>query len=66
MEIEQIFKTTNSGKFLYIGDLVRCKDCKYAKEWNVNTIRCRINSNDLNAFHRANWFCADGEKRTEV
>ena len=47
MEIEQIFKTTNSGKFLYIGELVRCKDCKHRPVLDGEYPGCYNNGFDL-------------------
>lgn len=62
MEIEQIFKTTNSGKFLYIGELVRCKDCKhcYVEFGNVQFNVCELDHNEVQS---GDWFCADGERK---
>ena len=36
--------------------VVRCKDCKY---WNSETEHCW----NIGQFPKADWFCADGEKK---
>lgn len=61
-EIEEVYKTTNSGKFIPVCELIRCKDCKqsgidstsYPQYW------CSAHTE----YHDGNWFCADGEKRS--
>ena len=39
----------------WVGELVRCKDCKH---WKQQTGHCPYNS----IFTHSEWFCADGEK----
>ena len=41
--------------------VVRCKDCKWAKEAG-NTFECRIRSIG-NLYHDGDYYCADGEPK---
>lgn len=69
MEREQIYRITNSGKIIPVGELVRCKDCK----WGEPTKNCYgedriICGNDDTYIDRyitvpADWFCADAERK---
>ena len=44
----------------WVGELVRCKDCKYRRKIPVmGNIVCVDNS-----VHSPDWFCADGERKT--
>jgi len=46
-------------------ELIRCKDCKNACIYDDEGVICThidINGNDK---HQADWFCADGERRTD-
>ena len=43
--------------------IVRCKDCRYSKDWNVNMIKCLKTENGSTMFHNKNWFCAYGEPK---
>lgn len=51
-----------------VSELVRCKDCKY---WSAERIidfnKCRrwINVGVKNFATIGDWFCADGERRTD-
>lgn len=49
----------------WVGELVRCKDCKhcYVDGENVRFNVCEL---DHNKVQSGDWFCADGEQRTEV
>lgn len=45
----------------WVGELVRCKDCKY---WRTNTEFCMRWSVANVAHHTPpNWYCADGERK---
>ena len=64
MEREQIYRITNSGKIIPVGELVRCKDCKNGKQ-TINAkgevmVDCMMGDNWLKY---PDWFCADGERR---
>lgn len=54
MEKEEIYKITNSGKFIPVGELIRCEKCK-----KYRTVECEIWSDD------SNWFCGDAKKKDE-
>ena len=41
----------------WVGELVRCKDCKY---WNNNGIITKCEKHIGNGYP-GDWFCADGE-----
>lgn len=45
------------------GELVRCKNCKYAIEDMVNAgyYACKHSANPL--LHKGDWFCADGKAK---
>ena len=45
-----------------VGELVRCEDCKWFHQTFENEGRCIKHDND---FHKPDWFCADGERRSE-
>lgn len=62
-EREQIYRITNSGKVIPVGDLVRCNDCIH---WDKgHTEECR--NSDSVCFHnglcKPDWFCADGKSK---
>ena len=42
----------------WVGELVRCKDCKH---WEQSNGHCPFNS----IFTNEEWFCADGERKIE-
>lgn len=46
----------------WVGELVRCKDCKWFYQPFKSEGRCLNHDND---YHEPNWFCADGERRTD-
>ena len=51
-------------------ELVRCRDCKHSSYCNVQEIFPGTpdvaNCTKTGITHRADWFCADGEKETDV
>ena len=67
MDIAQVYKMKLLGMMTAIGfeskkqEIVRCKDCKkwFATETDVDKYYC------VHGYHAADWFCADGERRTE-
>ena len=44
----------------WVGELVRCKDCKYGNVTFNGIVLCSKGGK-----HEPDWFCADGERRTE-
>lgn len=50
----------------WVGELVRCKDCKYGIVETDTQCFCeaRVEENGL-AYHKPKWFCADGRKKDE-
>ena len=57
MEREEIYKITNSGKVIPVGELVRCKDCEKRNQHK----ECM----EGYGYHSDDWFCADGVKKDE-
>ena len=48
------------------GELIRCKDCKHGVLRNEGEIDCTKDNGTFKAtIHERNWFCADGERRTD-
>lgn len=45
-------------------ELVRCKDCKWWKRRECGTYGTCENMN-MEGFFDSDWFCADGERRSE-
>lgn len=45
----------------WVGELVRCEDCKH----NISTPHNPMCELDINRSGGIDWFCADGERRTE-
>lgn len=48
----------------WVGELVRCKDCKYGKIHGID-VECIAHEEvgyDPEPWHPLDWFCADGEK----
>lgn len=47
-----------------VAELVRCKDCKhcFVDGTNVRYNVCELNHNKVQS---NNWFCADGERKTD-
>ena len=52
-------------------DVARCKDCKHGSIYCTEDIHgetlyeCNIHGIDDIEIHKSDWFCADGERRTE-
>ena len=49
-----------------VSELVRCKDCRYSKDWNANTIKCIKTDDGSIMFHNKCWFCAYGEPKEQT
>ena len=45
-------------------ELVRCKDCRWGKEVCGN-IECFVDINVPPEYHGYEWFCPNGERRTD-
>ena len=59
MEREQIYRITNSGKIIPVGELVRCIDCK-----RRGTYDCPVYVGGDGMYSEPDdWFCADGERK---
>lgn len=43
----------------WVGELVRCKDCKWFHQAIKSEGRCLKHDND---YYEPDWFCADGER----
>ena len=67
-EIIARFEESESAQIMgeYVGELVRCGECKYAKEWGINSFKCKLNPDELHSIHTRVWFCADGKRRTDT
>ena len=52
----------DAGVAYQMDELVRCKDCKWYIKKFENEGRCIEHDND---YHEPDWFCADGERRTD-
>ena len=53
------------GDCEYVGELVRCKDCRYGQYCTdgETTYQCfKWNSNEFGALHEQDWYCADGQR----
>lgn len=47
--------------------IVKCKDCKYGEQY-MGEIKCTAHEEtgyDPEPSHKLNWFCADGERKTD-
>ena len=42
-------------------ELVRCKECKHGRSYEPNCIDCEY----MELARDADWYCADGERRTD-
>lgn len=57
-------EVADNGMVSKVGqELVRCRDCKHGEPWGV-LIGCGT-SKGFGITHNPDWFCADGEKRTD-
>ena len=61
MELEQIYRITNSGKIIPVGELVRCKDCMFNGINDEMLFGCSIY--ETYAHRNGEWFCADGKRK---
>lgn len=52
-------------KALEVEPVVRCKDCKYVIPYESGGFNC-LSCPNVDRDVDENWFCADGESRTEV
>lgn len=73
---ESLLKKFESGALLFepavrkiIKDepeaIVRCKDCRWGREVCEN-IECFVDSNIPPEYHGYEWFCPNGERRTDA
>ena len=44
-----------------VAELIRCKDCKHGRQYDSNAIDCEYRE----LATEPDWFCADGERRTD-
>lgn len=44
-----------------VGELVRCKDCKWGEE-KFGNIECNVDMNVPPEYHGYEWFCPNGER----
>ena len=66
--IEFVCELTVYGNYKPVDELVRCKDCKYGQYCTdgETTYQCyKWNSNEFGALHEQDWFCADGERKSD-
>jgi len=63
--LECIVKFQNGIEVGYREELVRCKDCTNAWIYDGNEVICTHIDSNGNDKHSIDWFCADGEKRTD-
>ena len=73
-EYEVIFKFTVASTVPFpstlnwnaepIGELIRCKDCKWGREISGN-IECNADMNNPPEYHGYKWFCPLGERKEE-
>ena len=47
-----------------VGELVRCKDCKWGKE-KCGNIECDVDRNVPPEYHGYEWFCPNGKRRED-
>ena len=61
------YNDTPSGGHLAISwkPLIRCKDCKDACICSDDWVICTHIDSNGNDKHPVDWFCADGERRTD-
>lgn len=45
-------------------EIVRCKDCRWGRKISGN-IECFVDSNMPTEYHGYEWFCPNGERRTD-
>lgn len=59
----QKFFVDESGKIAPIPVIVRCKDCKWLLECENGELQCEIKQGWFPV--KPDWFCADGEKKSD-
>lgn len=50
------------GKFAFIREVVRCRDCRWGREVCGN-IECFVDSNIPPEYHGYEWYCPNGERQ---
>ena len=52
--------------FRQMVELVRCRDCAYGTLWsgNIKCVKPGMKKYEMD-LHPVNWFCADGERRSD-
>lgn len=61
VEFIESYKKIGNGDYRWNdnhGELIRCKDCKWYKDYCCTNV-------DFTWYREPNWFCADGERRTD-
>ena len=64
----QKFFVDESGKITPLPVVVRCKDCKHRGDRNKCIVAFVAEKQEMPYFfydNRGEWFCADGERRTD-
>lgn len=62
--IEQIVNRLRNDPDADWAEVVRCKDCRWGREVCGN-IECFVDSNIPPEYHGYEWFCPNGERRTD-
>ena len=57
-------QTENGGFIDIVGELIRCKNCRWGKEVCGN-IECSADLNVPSEYHGYDWFCPNGERKEE-
>ena len=66
---EYIMKSTSNGWGAYVGELIRCKDCKHMSNEidqrdGSDVFVCNFNRwRRMEGKHRDDFYCADGERK---
>ena len=66
-----LYKCPNCGTWVSAENVVRCKDCEHATMTADGKMckYCEMDTDDFgnqrDVYHDADWFCADGERRTD-
>lgn len=62
--VKHILYTDWTINTVLMGELVRCKDCRWGREVCGN-IECFADRNAPPEYHGYDWFCPNGERRTD-
>ena len=62
--VEQIVNRLRNDPEAEWVEIIRCKDCRWGREACGN-IECFIDSNIPSEYHGYEWFCPNGERRTD-